>query len=395
MNLGKPLFCRVGRNHAKSRRGAIIVLTVVLLTTFVALVAFAIDLGYVLVERAQLQRTADAAAMAAAWELADEGLFKGDPYLTAAIDEARLMAKRFAAENEVGSIDPDVDLNTSNYVTGDVVIGYMADLFDPNGTLDTSDPRKFNAVRVYVHRDTVRNGQTPSFFARALGVGGFDGQAMATAALASDISGFKIPLDRRNISILPIALDEPTWNDLVAGIGNDIWGYDETTGAVSRSGDGLKECNLYPHGNDPAGNRGVVDIGALNNSTSDIARQILDGVSAEDLEYYGGELRLDANGEIFLEGDTGISAGYLEELNIIVGEPRMIPIFSYAQNPGDNAEYCIVKFCGVRVMDVQLKGRLSDKRVIIQPCATVSHGTIYGEMDGVSSMIFTPVRLIR
>jgi hypothetical protein len=389
------LIQRRGRREKRTRRGAVVMLAALLLSALLALVAFAVDVGYLLVERAQLQRAADAAAMGAAWELADEGLFKGDPNLTEAIDAARILARRFASENEVGSIAPDVDLNAGNHSGGDVVIGYMQDLSDPNGTLDTSDPRKFNAVRVFVHRDSIRNGRVPSFFARAIGVGGFDAQAKATAALASDISGFKIPLDRRNISILPLVLDEATWNDLVAGVGNDLWGFNEQSGEVYVSGDNIPECDLYPRGNSDAGHRGVVDIGGLNNGTSSIAQQILDGISAEDLEYHGGELKLDSCGEVFLPGDAGISAAFKEELTSIVGEPRMIPVYSYSQNPGDNATYCCVKFCGVRVMDVQLNGRLSDKRVIVQPCATVSHGTIYGELEGGSSMIFTPVRLIR
>jgi hypothetical protein len=385
-----------GGSERKTRRGTVVMLAALFLTALLALVAFAVDLGYLLVERAQLQRAADSAAMAAAWELADEGLFKGDPNLTEAINAARILAKRFAGENDVGSIAPDVDLNAANTAGGDVVIGYMQDLFDANGTLDTSDPRKFNAVRVYVHRDSIRNGRVPSFFARALGVGGFDAQAKATAALASDISGFKVPLDRRNISILPLVLDEATWNDMAAGVGNDVWGFNEQTGEVVMAGDDIPECDLYPRGNGIAGFRGVVDIGGLNNATSSMAQQVLDGISAEDLEYHGGELKLDSSGEIFLEGDAGISAAFKEELMAIVGEPRMIPVFSvYPDEDGDDATYCIVKFCGVRVVDVELSGRLSDKRIIVQPCATVSHGTIYGEQEGGSSMIFTPVRLIR
>lgn len=389
---------------SRCRRGAVAVLAAFILVALLTLVAFAVDLGYLLVERAQLQRTADAAAMAAAWELADEGMFKGDPYLTQAIDDARLMAQRFAAENNVGNIDPLVDLNTENGVTGDVLIGYMDDLSDPNGTLDTSDPRKFNAVRVLVHRDTVRNGRVPSFFARVLGVAGFDAEAQATAALASDVSGFKIPLDRRNIGILPYALDEPTWDDFVAGgvtedYGSDYWGYDEQTGDIYAAGDGIPEVDLYPRPNDPnqaAGNRGTVDIGGADNSTTDIARQILYGISAEDLEYHGGELRFDENGELFLQGDTGVSAGFKEELTAIVGEPRIIPIFRPpVDGQGDNAVYTIVKFVGVRIMHVSLNGRLSDRCLLIQPCATVSYGTIYGEVEGASSMIFTPVTLIR
>jgi hypothetical protein len=134
-----------------------------------------------------------------------------------------------------------------------------------------------------------------------------------------------------------------------------------------------------------------VDIGSSNNSTSDIARQIVEGVSPDDLEHHGGKLELDDNGELELNGDTGISAGVKDELASIMGEPRIIPVVG----PGNNATYTIVKFAGVRIMDVKLTGKMSQKRVIIQPCPIVTAGAIYGETSGSSSLVFTPVKLVR
>ena len=75
------------------------VLAAFMLTALIGVLAFCIDLGYLMVERSQLQRTADAAAMAAAWELADEGLFKGDQYMSLAISDARNMARLLALGN--------------------------------------------------------------------------------------------------------------------------------------------------------------------------------------------------------------------------------------------------------------------------------------------------------
>jgi hypothetical protein len=366
-----------------------------MLTALVAILAFAIDLGYLMVERAQLQRCADAAAMAAAWELADEGMFKSDPYLTAAISDARNMARRFAAANDVGGIEPDVDLNTSNYLTGDVVVGHLADWSNPNAVLETTDPSKFNAVRVHVYRNSTRNGVVPSFFARVLGVTGFTAEGTATAALSKNITGFRIPLDEGNINILPYALDESTWNALEAGLCDDNWGWDEDTGQVLQAGDGIQEVNLFPQGTGSPGNRGTVDIGSPNNSTSDIARQILEGVSPADLAYHGGEIKLDGDGEIELNGDTGISAGVKDELASIIGEPRIIPIFSTCVGPGNNATYTIVKWCGVRIVDVKLTGNMNQKRVIVQPCPMVTPGAIYGDIEGGSSLVYTPVTLVQ
>jgi hypothetical protein len=78
-----------------------------------------------------------------------------------------------------------------------------------------------------------------------------------------------------------------------------------------------------------------------------------------------------------------------------MGDPRIIPIFRTVEGPGNNATYTIVKFCGVRIMDVKLTGNMNQKRVIIQPCPIVTKGAICGEVEGASSLVFTPVTLVR
>ena len=61
---------------------------------------------------------------------------------------------------------------------------------------------------------------------------------------------------------------------------------------------------------------GTVDIGGANNSTSDLARQIREGMSAEDmadLASSGRSLEF-TEGKLTLNGDTGISAGVKDDL---------------------------------------------------------------------------------
>jgi hypothetical protein len=76
------------------------------------------------------------------------------------------------------------------------------------------------------------------------------------------------------------------------------------------------------------GNRGTVDIGGSNNSTNDIARQILHGISAQDLQALGKPLNISSQGTMTLNGDTGISAGVKDELKSIIGQKRMSSPFS-------------------------------------------------------------------
>jgi Flp pilus assembly protein TadG len=370
------------------RRGNIIVMTAVLMIGLVSFVALAVDVGYIYKVRAELQRTADSAAIAACWELIDQDGKAGSVSATSLTSDATGKASQFAALNCVASGSPAL-------AGSDVVVGYMANPSDPNDPLLQVPGGKMpNAVKVRVQRTSAQNGQVALFFGKALGTSETSLEAQATAALVSTFSGFQAPADGSNLHILPFALDLGTWNSLTTS-GTDNWCYNSSTKTVTAGPDNVKEVNLYPQGTGSPGNRGTVDIGSSNNSTADIARQIVSGVNASDLSFLGGSIQFDSAGVLHLNGDTGISAGVKDELASIIGKPRMIPIFSSVTGPGNNADYTIVKFVGIRILDVKLTGSMSSKRVIVQPCNLVAKGGIYQPGATGSQYIYSPVWLAR
>jgi Flp pilus assembly protein TadG len=377
---------------ARQRRGAISVLAAFMSVMVLAMVAFAVDVGYVLSSKQELQRTADAAAMAACWEYA-KGLSQGKPP-SEAMTQGRAAAVSYSSSNKVANLNPAINQNVSNLGDGDLVFGHMSDLYNPNSALVTATPNLYNAVRLKVRRDSTLNGETPYFFARIFGLTGQGLDAEATAGYVRNISGFQAPANGGNIDVLPYALDWDTWTALLAGNATDQWTYNSATKTVTAGADGVKEVNLFPQGTGSPGNRGTVDIGGSNNSTSDIARQIVYGVSPSDLAHHGGKLEFDENGELELNGDTGISAGVKDELASIKGKPRLIPIFSQVVGPGNNAQYTIVHWAGIRIMEVKLTGSMNQKRVIVQPCPMVVQGSIPSSTN-TSSYAYTPVVLVK
>lgn len=381
----------VKRYRRKRRKGTVLVLSAVLIVVLFAMLAFAVDLGYLLVTRAQMQRSADAAAMAAAWELVDASAPAGTTNWTQAGVNARTIAAQYAALNPVLRRSPLL-------ADEDVKVGYLADPSDPNCQIQYDDTNRPNAVQVRVRRTAAQNGVVPFFFARALGIDHAETQTEATAALSYNVSGFRTPLDGSNLSMLPFALDLDTWNGLLAGNGTDNWRWDAALQQVIPGADGILEVNLFPQGTGSPGNRGTVDIGGSNNSTADIARQILDGLTPDDLDHIGGTLELDENGELDLNGDTGISAGVENELETIKGEPRIIPVFSEVIGPGNNAQFTIVQFVGIRIMNVNLRGENSSKQVMVQPANIVTRGGIQGPTMAPSASsyyVYSPVWLVR
>jgi Flp pilus assembly protein TadG len=377
----------------QTRQGAIAILAAILSIVLIGMVAFSVDIGYVLSAKEELQRTADASALAACWEFGER---LSDGYSqTDAAAFARTTAAQYASLNHVTGSSMTVETNSCNHPDGGIVFGYIADFSDSQSPFQTGSTNGYNAVRIRLDKDSSANGEVPYYFAKVFGLDGQDLHTEAIAGLVRNIKGFQAPADGENLDILPYALDLQTWNNLDTNTGSDNYAWNEETKTVSSGSDGWVEVNLFPQGTGSPGNRGTVDIGSSSNSTADIADQIVNGISPADLAYHGGKLEFNADGKLFLNGDTGISAGVKDELASIIGKPRIIPIFSSVTGNGNNAQYTIVKWQGIRIMAVKLTGSMSQKHVTIQVGPVIANGVIPSTTAGTSEYVYSPVVLVK
>jgi hypothetical protein len=144
---------RPGLSQLHARRGAVVVLTAILLVAILGMAAMSIDMGYVATVHSQLQRAADGAALAAAAEMNKNGLVA-----------AANRAKQIAALN--ASSGGPINLADSNIEFG--IWNLHAKTFTPT-------TGGGNAVRVRIQ-------QSPGlFFARAMGIGSTNVSAEAIA----------------------------------------------------------------------------------------------------------------------------------------------------------------------------------------------------------------------
>jgi len=145
-----------GRNRNTDRPGGILVLTAVLMVVLIGMVAFGVDLGYVVLTRTELQTAADAAALAGAGA-ANEG--------KAAAAQA---VYRFAGLHCVGGqpIRPE-----------QVQIRYG--IWDKNSRTFIPSTTECSAVEV-----TLQSFERPLFFGRVLGKQFFQSEAKAIATFA-------------------------------------------------------------------------------------------------------------------------------------------------------------------------------------------------------------------
>ncbi|MBT5019075.1 MAG: Tad domain-containing protein [Planctomicrobium sp.] len=376
-----------------SRKGSIMVLSIGLMIILFAFTAFAVDIGYITLTRAQLQRSADAAALAANLELYD-GWGVGATKTPAEVaTAARAAAVAVAAENNAGGLD-------STYLDSNLDIRFGQRQWDEvNEEWNTSwNTSPYNVVEVITRRDNFgsQNGDVPIdlWFAPVIGRENATLSVRSTAALVPAVKVRKIP--SQNVDVLPYALDVGTWDAMLNGTGQDNYTYNDQTGQVTNGPDGILEVDLFPYGNQnlPPGNRGTVDFGHAGNSTADIRRQILYGLNDDDLSYFGGELDFEAV-PMQINGDTGISAGVKGQLEQIKGQPRMIPLFTTVSGNGNNAMYTVVKFVPIRIVYVKLTGKPSGKKVYIQPAPFYDATTVGGDTVITEDSILTGASIVQ
>jgi hypothetical protein len=391
---------RSNRQRLTNRNGSIITLSAGVLVMILAFTAFTVDIGWITLARAQMRNACDAAAFAGATEFGPgTGLA---PLLTSSSvalepkDAARLVADA----NRSGGLD-----STYIDVAQDVRLGQYQWLPDEQRWTEVWGATPYTMIEVAVHRDRgsavdingqVVDGPLSLFFAPVIGHGEAGLNVTSAAAIMPGV-GFKISSESSSrADILPIALDEASWNSILAGIGDDDYEFNVGLNKVVESSDGILEVNIYPSGNSslPPGNRGTVDIGSPGNSTNDLKRQIREGINADDLAWFGGEIRFDGS-SLELNGDTGISAGIEAALKDVIGEVKAIPLFTSVSGPGNNATYVISRFVGVRIMAVRLTGNPNKRHVTVQPAPYSDSTVVKGETEIRSDSIFTTPVLIR
>jgi hypothetical protein len=329
----KSSYQRKVETHSESRRGSIIVLSAVMMIVLFAVVAFAIDIGYLVQIRTEFQRTADACAIAAVLRIPDQS-------------EAISAAKSVAHQNK-GKEGPELEVE-------DIVLGR----WDRETATFTPTTTKPNAVQVDIARTAEKNGSISLFFGHMLGTDKADIDCTAIAmydrgpcgpligidwvsvpgdpttdSYNSNLGSYdsQVPGDEGNLcSDGPIGLEG---NPIVNGDAKAGRGYRTTLeGASIVTGNTqprLRPLNLhdvdaspYEFNND---NSTLPGIQKGNNLVSPIDNQgnfLLDGGADYDLPpgtYYfndltlTGQSTLNITGEtfIFLTGDLDTAGGYV------------------------------------------------------------------------------------
>jgi Flp pilus assembly protein TadG len=362
------------------RRGAIVVLGVILLTLLVGMLAFSIDIGYTVAVRAELQNAADAAALAAAQRLQDPfvqyyapGQIAQNSIYTAAVTDSTTptspicTAQQFAAKNTAGGVNITVP-------TSDISFSYWD---GQNAFVPASYPGNFpNTVTVVTRRDSVANGPLALFFAQIFGITSTELTATASATIfAGDITSLQ-SIAGVNAHILPVAFDVNYWKTFIqTGQSPD--------GNTYLGTNGNPQVQVYPYPGNAPGSFGLLDVGTPANDTPAFRTWIDDGETPNDISY------LVSNNLVPVSMDApqawkcgpGLKSTLVSDFQSVMGVANLLPLFkpvndgsngqSYqaASGTGQNATYQIVGFVGVTV--TQADGSGSNLNISVQSMGIV------------------------
>ena len=167
-----------------NQRGAVAILVGLMLALFVGVTAMAVDVGYMMVVKNELQNVADASALAACGLLGNQ--YQNEQPVNATAIQQRAIDTALA--NRAGGVNITL-------LAADIQIGTWDQGRTPPFIQTMTQP---NAVRVTARREAGANNPVSLFFARIFGIQDTAINAFATAALTgqstTEIGGLPVPV---------------------------------------------------------------------------------------------------------------------------------------------------------------------------------------------------------
>jgi len=320
----------------------------------------------------ELTTAAEAAALAAADELASDEQLKAKPDPERQREAARAAGSWIALQNRVAGEPVELDSEPG----ADIRLGRLVlDAEAGQVRFEESDDAPCTAV-VTARRTRKTNNPVGLFVAGVTGQLYGDVVSRVEAAVDNRIRGVR-PQEGAPVPAYPLAIwkhdpagqREDTWSvQIEARKGPDEFGYDPVGRRVYRGTDGIPEITLRSQ---PRGQSGVqsnvfvLDLGTRLNDQK-LQRQFVTGWTVDDLASVGGEIAWP--GTLSLRASPELRHGDRESLSELVGEPRLCLLYSIAESQGPN-EYRVTcdDLVAIRVLEVR---DLTDGacELVAQPC---------------------------
>lgn len=411
--LNSTFTCR--RQH--SRRGAAWPLLLACLGLVMAASALAVDAALLWQARQELQVAADASALGAMLELADDQLLRQLPGgVKQATDRAADMSVILAQRHHVLGVP--LRLEPFDSPERDFTLGFIEDPALPlQPVVEDFDNPNINALQITSRRTRERGTPVGMFFTRLFRLSSANVAASATAMLERRVIGFRpagdirIPLMPIGILSDPSALEEQSWEaqidkPLSTGAVRDQWMFDKTSQTWSTAddsqqpGDGLPEMQLsIPLENAMEEANGILlQFGPV--SPQQWREQALRGLGLEDLADYQGQLSLNWDGLLPVE-QAAMPADKARRLMIDTleqlrerGIARVWPLYIQVADNSDESPsgYMIRGFVAARIARIQVTEQAL--QLTLQPTVLITN-TALTQLTAEANPYVGKVMLIR
>jgi len=368
--MDKPGMRRITA-RAVRRRGSLIPAVAVALLVVGALMAVVLDRLWIDAARIELLTAAEAAALASAAELASDERLRDPVDFETLTADARAVAIRVAAENTVAgqflhlNSEPGSDVRIGRIVKDDTGRDvFLETEIDPTAVAVFASRQRSGSNPVALFLRDVSNARQPavnvvaeaSIDNRIVGVNAIPGGAIPALPLAA------LELD-------PSGTQPETWvHQIEERAGGDRFRYDSESGLVVSGADSLPELVLLsaPQSTSPQ-SAGAANVRLLNFNTGlrddRLARQVLTGLTYDDLADFDGQLRFD-DGPLDLGCQSTIDPDTRAALFASIGQARICFLFSANGTRPDVAN--VPRIVAARIMSVR---DADDERVeiVLQP----------------------------
>lgn len=374
------------KEQCARRRAVVAVQVGVMLVVLLGFAVLTVDVGALYNARADLQRAADSAALAGVSALVTDDMMRIRQGTADGDTAAAVLLDSETRSHEFGGLNLTFGLDATFIADADILIGQI-DLTSAVDPLVENPPAAdLNAVQVNVRRESDgagTNGPIQLFFAPIFGH--FTAEASATGVAAFDDRVVAISFDNPQTNTLPFTIHRDAFNsDWNSGQDQYGWNGNEVTSAA----DGIREVRLYPYPlsggpyEDGDGNFGVLNIGTGNQGVEAEREQILNGVTAADMEMEIGtstpSFYDDEGGALTYQvtGSPGMEATLQAAIGTMVGEVVGFFLHDNVVLSGANATYTISEMRFGRVMAIRLTGPPSLRGLYIQPVSYVGSDVI-------------------
>jgi hypothetical protein len=339
--------------------------------------------------RIELTAATEAAALAAANQIADDELLRPSADMSALAENARLRAAEVAARNMVNGTP--LELRTED--DGDIQFGRIVKDAETGKERFLETDYHPTSVVVFGGRNRSRGNPIALFFRQLTGQSSGDLVVSAEASIDNRIIGVR-PYQGATTPAIPIAMldkdPDPkrldTWTQQIdLKLGVDEFGFNPLTGEVTEGPDGIPEMLAFSAPENAKeeevekANLHLVDLGTGLEPT-ELQRQFEKGWTHDDMADFGGEFRTD-EGPVAMNSNAILNEAAFEDLEALVGQARICLLYvlpaSKSKQQGAS-EIEATRLVAVRIMKVR-QGTKKSVELTVQPAVVTTRTALVSE----------------